>query len=316
METNTNAKSHHRSHHRHIARTAGVRAVALEARLTIGTIHDAVESIRATSRIAITRAEARRRYDACAEAAAQFARECESGDARRASRSRPKPRTVGQRLTHAIRALIDGVDMPGDRYSGDTAWYIRPCGRGGASASTATEYGDRYSKSCKYSKTDATHIIRLSLSDMVAARRAGLPATIDGWIVAAAKQVRPGIYCICQIGTLGKQCASRTMYAAEQGGDGQWYLAKTERGAATGRNRHIRAIDASRAAVVSADVCRNWGWCAQGIRDWCARHNIRRDVSARLRAGASSAALARLIARHGGPRDGYERRLIRAASAA
>jgi hypothetical protein len=110
------------------------------------------------------------------------------------------------------------------------------------------------------------------------------------------------------------------MYIADQG-DGQWHLAKTERGAAVALGRSQRAAaDKSNAqrdlksGRITGRVVRDWGWCSNGVRQWCSRHNVTRNLSERLRTGASSRAIARLIARHGGPRDSYDSLILKRLS--
>ena len=57
----------------------------------------------------------------------------------------------------------------GGEYSGDTGHHVNFSAK--ADARTDTQAGDRYSRSCKYSKTDATHIITLA--------PAGIPCLVE-----------------------------------------------------------------------------------------------------------------------------------------
>jgi len=308
--------THQRRHIRHIAREAsrGIAAADIEARVAAGTIAGAVEEIR--DRIQrrggrCTVAAARERYEAAAQDAEQYLLEQELGAVRRQKARTDQPASIEARKVAQIRRLLD--DVPGRWYSGETAWVVSSAARGTATAQTETELGDPYPGSGGYgNKTDATHRIRLSLSDLAAARRTGLPRSIDGWQVCAAKQIRAGIYSVSLIGESRKRVMPRPGFVAVQG-HGRYHLAKTERGAVTALNRAARADEESREARIDAATVSRWGWCAGGVRRWCERHGIRRDISGRLRRGTASQALARLVKRHGGPADSYERRLMLAA---
>lgn len=302
-----------KQHIRHAARQAGIAQIdiiaALECSATAGTERIRDEVQRRGGKITVKAARAR--YDAALPIADQVRRDTRRGDNRRYRANRPATPTIEQRKVRQIGRLL--ADYPGERYSGATEWVIIPCERGKWHAETRARDGEQYSRKCTYRRTDATHRIHVSLADLVAAKATGVPGLIDGQIIVAAKQVRAGIYWVATLRTTGNRADYGQGCVANQG-DGRWHFAKTERGAVTALNRSLRADEASRERRIAAETCRRWGWCAQGIRDWCARHGIRRNLAARLRHGVASIILARLIKRHGGPADSYERRLILAAS--
>ena len=254
--------------------------------------------------------KAQQRYDKALAAAAQYCQEHEKGEQRRQLASVRPSLTIDQRRVRQIKRLLPF--WPGKRYSGDTVWRVRHCDAGVQSADTDTSQGDQYSRGCTYKRTDAHHKMHINLSDLIAARRTPVPLTVDGWMVVRAKQVRDSIFEVTLIGTKGKSATDRQGFVAIQQA-GRAHLAKTERGAVTALNRDMRRWDEDRLRRIDASIVRSWGWCAAGVRQWCVRHGIRRRLEQRLRRGADSKAIARLIARHGGPRDSYERRLIHAA---
>lgn len=214
-----------------------------------------------------------------------------------------------ERMANSLRARC----WPGGYYSGETDWELHMCSQDQlGDASTVLEDGGDYSRSCPYSRTDATHHIYICLSHLIAAHRCGWTA-IDGDLVTAAKEVRRDIWEVRLLTTVGKRAVARTRYAARQG-DGQVHLARTVRGAVTALNRAARVDAEERLGQITGDVCRRWGWCASGVRIWCERHGIKRNTASRIRRGAKSHALARLIEKHGGASSAYERRIVLAAS--
>lgn len=64
-----------------------------------------------------------------------------------------------ERLYDEATKMADGIASLGERYSGETS--RRVVWGDKASAQTQTSDGDRYSRSCKYSRTDATHTVTL-----------------------------------------------------------------------------------------------------------------------------------------------------------
>lgn len=117
----------------------------------------------------------------------------------------PKPR---RELAAAVKATAEKLALAAARqaggyYSGDTSheveWSDKPA------AWTETGYGDRYSRSCKYSKTNATHKAQLSAESVhclheqpllvAMSARDGLPLISlkeDGaalWLVSKGKQI-------------------------------------------------------------------------------------------------------------------------------
>ena len=306
-----NAKTkRHISHSAKVAR-APVRD-ALDAYNTL-TVADGVAAIR--TRTGCTVKTARERLDAARAVVDTVHADQRRGEKRRANAVTAGVLSIDDRKSLAIRSMmygLGGAGLPGEHYSGDTLWRVIPVGRPDVGASTLTTSGDQYSRRCTYRRTDATHRLKICLSDLVAARRTPVPASIDGEIVIRAQSIRENVYQITTIGTKGKEVELRHRFAADQGA-GQWYLGKTERGAVTALNRSVRQRESVRLGKVNAATCRGWGWCSAGIRQWCDRHGITRNVAARLRDGATSKAIARLIGKHGGPVNGYERRLIDAA---
>jgi len=300
---------------RHLKRLAAIHKVAIaDIRLAIKreTISDRVQAIR-DRRKKTTIKQARALLGGIDAAAEQYREEHEIGRRRRGlSRVDPTdPTDPTDRRLHQARRLLGTSQPAGAGYSGDTRWIISLTD-GPTTAKTTTDSGERYSgRAREYAKTDAEHTISVNLSDLWAARQV-LPDDIDGCLIVRAKQVRERVYAVRLLRTVRQRADYADMYVADQG-DGRYHLAKTERGAVTALNRAQRADDASRADRISAAVTRRWGWCAAGVRQWCDRHNVRRDIRRRLRDGARSAAIARLIAKHGGPCDAYERRICLAA---
>ena len=294
------------NHLRHLARTHKCTLRALRARVEHSTIAAGVASIQGP-----TRKAARAEYDA-AEAAHDTYQRHVRKHLRRVAARETVDMTIAYRKKRMVWRAI-GCDWGGE-YSGDTGRAVVLCASGESSARTVTSRGEQYSSRCTYHMTDAVHVVHASLHDIYTARSMGLPARIDGQPVLAAELVRPGIYRVRLLATVGKQVDVQTRYAANQGA-GRWHVAQTERGAVTAINRALRADEAARQGIITAQQCREWGWCAAGIRAWIARRGIRRDVARRMRDGVDSRALARLIARQGGPQTSYDRRLMAAAGA-
>jgi hypothetical protein len=302
----------HRKLTKHISYAAKMNGVpvwdvriAYESR----TKTEAIAAIR--NRAKCTFRQAGERFAAAQEVVLAVRAQRSKGYCRRKNAEIAPSQSVYERKTNAIRRIIGGA-LPGEHYSGETVWKISAVPRTEVSAKTTTSSGEQYSRRVTWHKRDAVHWLNICFGDLVAARRTPVPASIDQELVIRAQQVRPDIYELTTIGTKGKAVDLRHRYAANQGG-GQWHLAKTERGAVIALNRSIRQAETERLGKINATTCQNWGWCAVGIKQWCVRHGIRRNLASRLRKGAKSTAIARLIAKHGGPRDAYERRLLMAA---
>jgi len=304
-------------HLRHIARETHTPAADMQIALDAGGRRTGAATAAIRTRVharggQCTWAAASARLDAADRSIARYLRERNVGDRRRVTAKRLGRGSVTERTTYQIERLL-ALAPPsqyGGRYSGETRYTVTPVSPGvPISSETVTDRGERYTKSSRWYKTDATHNYRLSLTRLLTSRRLGLPTRIDGHIVVAASTVRPQVYAVTLIQRVGKQVVCRQMYASDQGG-GMWHLARTERGAVTALHRSRQETRARTDGLVTGGQCREWGWCRDGIRAWCAHHRITRDITGRLRRGVSSGALKRLIERHGGPRDSYERRLV------
>jgi len=300
-------------HVKHLAKSHKIAAADLAAVIDLPTLAAACAAIR--KRTGKSAADARKRYDAAIDAAAEYRKQARVGNIRRGKSAMPPALDLLARKIRQIDRIMPY--KPGEYYSGKTSWTCVPIARGVTApyAATATEKGGQYYGRYHHRKTNAKHTYGVSLSDLVAARAAGIPARIDGWQVVRAKQVRADIFLVDLLGSTRNQATAKQCYAARQTNH-QWYLCATERGAVVALNRDIRADEASRENRINAIICRAWGWCAEGMRQWCAKNGITRNLAARLRSGASSAALARLIRKHGGPSNGYEKRLVLAAGLA
>lgn len=258
-----------------------------------------------------THDEAFRRFDRAADALGVYDDQANLRAARRSARGKTERRAARRRnlewrKRHQLRRLTARY-WPGGDYSGDTDWELHTTD-GTGSAHTTVRGGEQYSRRCRYQKTNATHRITLNLAHVAAARRCGW-TTIDGAMVSAAKELRPGIWSVTLLATSGKRAIAIERFAARQT-DGRVHLAKTERGAVVALGRDARAKAEERLARISGAVCRRWGWCGNGVRQWCNRHGIHRNVAQRIRGGATAIALARLIQKHGGAETSYDRRIV------
>jgi hypothetical protein len=303
-------------HLRHIARATHTPAADMTIALDAGGVQTGAATTAIRKRVharggQCTWAAARERLDAADRSIVRYLRERKIGDLRRVTAKTLGRGSVAERTRYQIeRLFVTPLSQYGGRYSGETSCTVTPVGpTGRISAESVTQEGERYTQSSRWHKTDATHHYRLSLTRLIRARRLGIPPRIDGHIVVAAVRVRPQVYHVTLIQRVGKQVVCRKMHASDQGG-GMWHLANTERGAVTALHRSREDQSARIDGRVTGQLCREWGWCRDGIRSWCAHHRITRDITGRLRRGVKSGALERLIERHGGPRDVYERRLV------
>jgi hypothetical protein len=243
--------------------------------------------------------------------ALSVAREAKSdllrGEKRREKRAGVTQGSTEDRLNRAVNSLFPHRGFGGD-YSGTTT---RTITYGEPSVDTTQTCGDRYGGSSKYFQTNATHSISCTVSGLRSVIESGLPIWLgadNAYLIQAAK-TRPGIFKVLAVVAVGKQIRLRKMFIAQQEG-GFFHLAKTERGAVTALNRSNQAPENERGNINSS-ILRKWGWCREGTLNWCASHGITRNINARLRRGAKPLAIARLILRHGGPINSYEKRLIR-----
>lgn len=308
-------------HLRHIARETHTPAADMKIALDAGGLRTGAATAAIRTRVharggQCTWAAASARLDAADGSIARYLNERNVGNRRRVTAKRLGRGSVTERTKYQIERLTSEewpaqlLSQYGGRYSGETSYIVTPVGPTSTLlAETVTGRGEQYTKSSRWHKTDATHNYRLSLTRLLTSRRLGLPTRIDGHIVVAASTVRPQVYAVTLIKRVGKQVVCRQMYASDQGG-GMWHLARTERGAVTALHRSRQETRARTDGLVTGGQCREWGWCRDGIRAWCAHHRITRDITGRLRRGVSSGALKRLIERHGGPRDSYERHLV------
>ena len=208
-------------------------------------------------------------------------------------RALPKPRRdwAKEAKKWAEDQACHGFDLGGD-YSGDTSRSIRwaDC----SLARTATGYGDKYSRSCKFSKTDAEHIVQLCVEDVVrldgcrliAERSAGEGLPVIGkrddgrfiWIKAGkGKSIES------ESGWIG--CVGGTIYHSKKSAEDAQAGAKRKAQRAERERwetKNARVIE-RRARLVSrlcgglvatiADA-RAMGYCEPGIESFQAKHGI------------------------------------------
>lgn len=207
-------------------------------------------------------------------------------------RALPKPHRTWAEETKkwAEDQARHGLDLGGD-YSGNTSQSI--CWGDSSRAYTTTCYGDKYSRSCKYSKINADHIAILCAEDVVrldehrpiaqASAAEGLPIIGlmgDGRFVWVR---RKGKAIVSENGWIG--CHAGTIYhskksaeAAQAGAKRKAKKVERERWEAL----HSRKIE-RRARLVSrlcgkviatiADA-RAMGYCEPGIESFQAKHGI------------------------------------------
>lgn len=214
----------------------------------------------------------------------------------------------------------------GGSYSGDTSHAVE--WGDVASAYTVTERGEQYSRSCKYSKTDATHIVRLSATGVVelvenealraVSARDGLHLirlAKDGaavWVKTSGKQLTSEKGWIIGNGALCyHSTASRE--AAVKGYEKKLAIHNRQQAEAAERARAHRASPAGKAerrARLVARLCggitatladaQALGYCAPGIEQFQRAHGIgdTATLPQLIKSGNSSAArLALHIAR-------------------
>jgi len=183
-----------------------------------------------------------------------------------------------------------------ENYSGNTNTQIEYT-TAAAEASTSTGQGCKYSRSCTYRKTDATHRLRLCVDpiapqnlqhlatlplDVVhASRQDGLPLISSGPVDSRA--------CLATWATGGKPLGSRAGAMAWdwRGPVCVIYHADSIKAARKGLENKLAKMaetDAARAReksglpalwqpiLTTSDVRRYTGWCAAGCREWISRH--------------------------------------------
>lgn len=249
---------------------------------------------------AITRKNALTPVDPSIIAAAQLARQA----ANRAEvdlAKRPKARRdYAARVIKIAEEIGLSAARIGGSYSGNTSHVVKWGDK--ATASTYTNRGAQYSRSCKYSKTDATHIVRLSASGAVelvenealrtASARDGLhliSLASDGaavWVRSSGKQITSESGWILGNGALCyHSTASRE--AAVKGYEKKLALHNRQQAEAAERARAHRASPegkAERRARLVARLCggitatladaRALGYCAPGIEQFQRAHGI------------------------------------------
>ena len=321
MKENTNTTKKIISHAARVNKMtqAAIRA-ALGAAYGQTTKRDAVKSIRdATGRRGnpITYAAARGRLDAAAPVARKIAADLRRGDDRRHAAAIPAARTTKERKTAQITAILSEATPGrylGGRYSGQTSWVI---GSGPPAAKTVTNGGDQYSRRCTYRRTDALHYISTTVSALGRVRDAKVPVYLarDELIVLDVIETTTyqgrGIHEAVVVRQKGKKLTTAAVFVADQG-DGQYHVATSPRAAKMAITRAAETDTAQHAGRVTPSILRHHkGWCSKGIANWLTSHGVTRLTRRRLRRGTSYAALARLIQKHGGPADVYDRELVR-----
>ena len=116
-------------------------------------------------------------------AIAAHAAQCDEYKADEDFRALPKPRRewAKEAKKWAEDQARHGFDLGGD-YSGNTSQSI--CWGDSSRAYTIKCYGEKYSRSCKYSKMDAEHIVQLCAEDV---------ARLDGWRQIAQASAAEGL---------------------------------------------------------------------------------------------------------------------------
>jgi len=316
-------KRNERNHVRHLAKKFGVPSEDVEARLK----YNMTDGSRAIRQRFIRRGrkctweQARDRYDAAVVVVNKYLEECTKGKVRRDRAFVPAPTLHERKLRQFLRLYDVGMrpqrmtarKLPGGYYTGGTKWEVKfippdqdPYAR------THIYDGGSYSRRCYYRKNKAVHEVGICLSDIAQVQRLGISPWVDDEMIVKATEIREDMYEVKTLITKAKRADYRTAYLALQRskfGDFT-HLAKTERAAVTALNRHKRISEDFKTGVVSADLCASWGWCREGMRLWARSHNIRRRIKDRMKIGVRVESLSRLIKRHGGPKDGYEKKLL------
>lgn len=219
------------------------------------------------------------------------------------------PKLRRETAEHVAKTALDigkkAAERMGGSYSGDTS-SLATWGET-AKAYTITDYGERYSRSCKYLKTDAMHIVRLDparvhglvesarLRELSA--RDGLPLIAldeDGacvWVRSSGKQIASqsgwivGDEHVCFHSTKSREDAvkghakKRKMLDAEKAA-----RELSEKINTPGTPEYIAAQKAERRARLVARLCggitatiedaRSLGYCAPGIEAFQRQHGV------------------------------------------
>ena len=180
----------------------------------------------------------------------------------------------------------------GGEYSGHTTTSV--CWGEKTDAATATGYGDKYSRSCKYSKTDATHGVTLCVADAVRLamyyRHIADASAADGLPVIGARDgggfvwVRPmGKKITAETGWIGFR-DGQTFHSTKSAADAAAGLARKLKKAKREADdiKHGKAIE--RRARLVARLCGGivatvsdalkMGYCEPGIASFQAKHGI------------------------------------------
>lgn len=187
-------------------------------------------------------------------------------------------------IKNAVECADRAIAQTGEQYSGQVSTKIE--WRSTACAWTYTSAGDRYSRSCKYTRTNATHIVHLDARrvmclldrpDVVqASRRDGLPLIAldpDGacvWVNTRGKQIKSvNGWIACRQGVTYHSIVSREH--AEQGLARKWKK-QSEQIKANRRARLISRL--CKGVVATVEDALAMGYCVPGIRQFRERHGI------------------------------------------
>ena len=227
-----------------------------------------------------------------------------SRDAAAALARIPRPRrdAAGAAVTFAEQHAIEAARRMGGHYSGATSYAVRwHASPQPATAHTSTDKGEQYSRSCKYSKTDARHSVTLDTSGIsllassplvALSARDGLPLVSlrgDGsavWIVSRGKQIGAqagwiiGDAFVCYHSTESREHAAkgyerkRRAYEAEQAAQAERERARraSPEYKAERRARLVARLCSGLTATI-ADA-RAAGYCTPGIEEFQRRHGI------------------------------------------
>ena len=183
------------AHAKHVCRTHRVAQADFLAVTSTTTRRDAVAAIRdrinARRNGCCTLRRAMERYDVVARAVAEWSDQRNVGRERRARRRLAPRLTVEQRKVAQIERILGGMRRTASghahfrtpAHSGDVTRIFEAVPSGRASAETETSDGEQYSRRCTYRRTDATHIIRASLTDLINVQRSPVPELVDGLLI-------------------------------------------------------------------------------------------------------------------------------------
>jgi hypothetical protein len=266
-----------------IKKCLALRDAENAAHETLTTAHTRVECFVAGSAAAPTMEEAITAARATHEASAK---------ARTSWKRTPAPRRA---LSHSTVQQAEEIGRAattlGDHYSGNTSF--RVTWGDSSHAWTETGYGDQYSRSCKYHKTNATHTVQLCPAGVVelvenAALRASSAADglhlIDLRADGAAVWVRSkGKSIVAESGWIAgnARCCYHSTVSADDARQGfQRKLKKLEREDRKARENNkaerrarlvARLCGSVRATIADA---RSLGYCAPGIQAFQGRYGI------------------------------------------